>query len=82
MFLYPFFKGFFKFRYVGLVTKNLWAILDFFSQRSDLFPTCTKPKFTNNQLTYYSLKVTKFHAFNVPLNFVTRRSNLYFIEAK
>jgi len=29
-------------RYVALVTKKLWAILDFFSKDRTFFPTCTK----------------------------------------
>ena len=40
MFLHAFFKGFLKnidFRSVALVTKKLWAILDFFSQTGLFF---------------------------------------------
>ena len=41
MFLHPFFKGFSKknivFRFVALVIKKLWAILDFFFAHSRLF---------------------------------------------
>ena len=52
------------FRYVALVTKKLWAILDFFPKTGlflALFPTQCIYIFTKNPLNYFSLKVTKFH---------------------
>ena len=33
----------YSFRSVALVTKKLWAILDFFFHRPDFFPPCTLP---------------------------------------
>ena len=59
------------FRYVALVTKKLWAILDFFSKDRTflaLYPTLCIEKiffFTKNPLNYLSLKVTKFHDYSV-----------------
>jgi len=59
------FKGLFKnivFRSVTIVTKMLWAILDFFFADRTFFPPCTLPyklkkKYfsTKNYLNYYSL---------------------------
>ena len=40
------FQGLFKnivFRYAAIVTKKLWAILDYFFQRPDFFLPCAKP---------------------------------------
>jgi len=75
MFLHAFFQGLFKnivFRYIALVTKKLWAILEFFFHRPDFFPPCTLPYklkknifLTKNPLNYYALKVTKFHGDSV-----------------
>ena len=69
------FQGLFKnivFRSVALVTKKLWAILDFFFTDRTFFPPCTLPYklkknifLTKNPLNYYSLKVTKFHGDSV-----------------
>ena len=64
------FQGLYKnivFRSVALVTKKLWAILDFFFHRPNFFPPCILPyllkkkkNFTKNPLNYFSLKVTNF----------------------
>ena len=51
----------------SVVTKELWAILDFIFHRPDFFTPCTQPytlkkiSFTKNPLNFYSLKVTFFH---------------------
>ena len=65
-----FFQGLFKnavFRSVALVTKKLWAILDFFfTDRNFFLPCILKNIFLRKKpLDYYSLKVTKFHGDSV-----------------
>ena len=54
---------------VALVTKKLWAILDFFSQTRLFFRPVPYPinkkKFTKNPLNYDLLKVTQFHGDSV-----------------
>ena len=57
------------FLFVALVTKKLWAILDFFSQTRLFFRPVPYPinkkKFTKNPLNYDLLKVTQFHGDSV-----------------
>ena len=48
----------YSFGSVALVTKKLWAILDFFLQTGLFYPYST---LTKNPLNYNSLKVKKFH---------------------
>ena len=54
---------------VALVTKKLWAILDFFSQTRLFFRPVPYPinkkKITRNPLNYDLLKVTQFHGDSV-----------------
>jgi len=63
MFLHSFFKGFFKnivFRTVALVTKKLWAILDYFPQTRHFPRPVPNTINKKNPLNYYSFKVKYF----------------------
>jgi len=71
MFLHAFSKGFQQYGFKicsSIVTKNVWAILDFFTDRT-FFLACTlhyklkKIFFKKNPLNYFSIKVTKICEF-------------------
>ena len=65
------FQGLFKdivFRSVTLITKKVWAILDFFSQTGLFTPLYSMHKkiiFFKNPLNFYLLKVKKIHGDSV-----------------